>query len=234
MEISFGDSANDLWLVGSTLFGALVGAISSGLVTFVLEALKRRDERAARAAGIGIKLKLLTDAAYTVHKGIKDTLQAASAKGIGGLLLNQLRGLRANDVPAIHFDLAEMNLLVSLKMGEELNKVVLFAQRQRTLEVGLSAYGADRERLFEGMAVVGTKDGKATVEIASDDHRTMARLGNLEDQAKDLIRLASEQVRNGVDLMDKVPVELRNRLRNNRVPIFQRTAEFVDPTAEDA
>ena len=151
IEIAAG--SDNFWLVGSTLLGAAVGGLASGIASwFVAVDAEKRGEKAktrATALQLVVKAKLLADSAYSTQSQIERTIAEAEAAGVSGPTWAKLSGIMGLDTPPVFLEPEEISLLIRMKDDDLTNEYILITHRLRSVEVALGEYEKRRTKLTE-------------------------------------------------------------------------------------
>ncbi len=143
------------------IVGAIVGALITGVISYCLArqsakiaAEAARAERLAKKKAIGlrviVKVKLLTDTAYSLHKTIEGGIAEAERVGVKGPLVFRLPPVAGHpEGGGIEFEAEELALPLEANEHDLLNELMLMSARQKTLEVSLRDYSARKLDLMK-------------------------------------------------------------------------------------
>jgi hypothetical protein len=175
---------DEWWTFGSTLFGALVGSVVGGLISYFLvrqsnaetakrDLIIRRYNEKAIAFKLVVKIGEVVSSLAALHHQIENGISAAEAAGIGGPLWSKMQPMVGLE-KRINFDPEEIAILLPLKLNETINSLFVLDDQHNSFAAAMEIYSQKRTAFGEKFGA--TMTGSVGVTEMTIEQHTLAGL----------------------------------------------------------
>ena len=218
------------WTFGTTLFGAVVGSVVGGLISYFLTRQANREtakrEEAARqnnnksiAFRLIVKTGEIVSSLAALHHQTEDHIASAEKQGIQGPLWSKMLPMVGLE-KRINFDPEEIAILLPLKINETINSLFMLDDQHNSIMATMELYSRKRAAFGERFGAFINENNVGTTDFTQEQLQMASpMIAELDALAKSIRAGAKEYFGEAVKIFEALASSLRSHFVD--FPVFQ-------------